>query len=133
MLKQILLSIILIAVSAAFLLVNRQDVGAVATSPTASQEVVSAITSFSNNINTISAALIVLETETNTTTITAIATNRFSTESNENSYYQVFFRFTRDTRNNTNQIIIIFIPDVLNGFQAIINNLSPETASSQAQ
>jgi hypothetical protein len=133
MLKQTLLSIMLIAASAASPLVNRQGVGAVATSPTASQEVASAITSFSDDVNAVSAALTALETETDATTITAIATNGFSAESDENSHRQVLFRFAGDTGNDANQMITTFTPDVLSGFQAIINDPSPETASSQAQ
>jgi hypothetical protein len=108
--------IILIVASTASPLVNRQGISAVAISPTASQEIISAITSFSDNINTVSAALTILETETDATTIIVIATNRFSTESDEDNYCQILFRFAGNTRNNTNQIIIIFILDVLSGF-----------------
>jgi hypothetical protein len=115
-LKQILFLIIFITASVISLFVNRQGVGIIATSPKASQKITSAIISFSDDMNIISAVLIIFETKTNTTIITAIATNRFSIKTDKNSYRQVLFRFTRDTRNNTNQVIIIFIPDVLNGF-----------------
>jgi hypothetical protein len=131
MLTQTLLSIMLIAASAASPLVNRQGVGVVAT--TASQEVTSAITSFSDDVNAVSAALTALTTETDVTTIAAIATNGFSAETNEDIQRGVLFRFAGDAGNNANQLITTFTPDVLSGFQAIINNPSPETANSQAQ
>ena len=133
MLKQIFLSVMLIAASAAFPLVNRQGVGVVATSPTASQEVASAITSFSDDVNAVSDALTALETETDATTITAIATSAFSTESDVNSHRHVLFRFAGDAGNNANQMITTFAPQVSSGFQAIINDPSPQTANSQAQ
>jgi hypothetical protein len=79
--------IIFIAASATSLLINRQDIGTVVISPMVSQEIISVITSFSDNINAVSVVLIVLETKTNTITIIAITTNRFSTKSNENNYY----------------------------------------------
>jgi len=134
MLKQTLLSIImLIAASAASPLVNRQGVGVVATSPTASQEVASAIASFSNDVNTVSAALTALRTETDAASIAAIAIDGFNAESDEDTHRLVLSRFAGDAGNNANQMITTFTPDVLSGFQTIINNPSPETASSQAQ
>jgi hypothetical protein len=60
MLKQTLLSIVLITASAALPLINRQGVGVVATSPNASQEVVNAITAFADDVNAVSSALISL-------------------------------------------------------------------------
>ncbi|KAH8799658.1 hypothetical protein F5884DRAFT_113043 [Xylogone sp. PMI_703] len=133
MLKQTLLSIILIAASTASPLVNRQGVGVVATSPTASHEVTSAITSFSDDVNAVSAALTALKTETDISTIAVIAAIGFSAESDEDNHRQVLFRFAGDAGNNANQMITTFTPKVLNGFRAIINDPSPETANSQAQ
>jgi hypothetical protein len=133
MLKQTLLSIMLVAASAASPLVNGKGVGVVATSPTASQEVASAITSFADDVNAVSVALIALTTETDATTIAVIAKNGFSAETNEDIQRQVLFRFAGDAGNNANQLITTFTPDVLSGFQAIINDPSPQTASSQVQ
>jgi hypothetical protein len=133
MLKQTLLSIMLVAASAASPLVNRQGAGVVGTSTTASQEVASAITSFSDDVNAISAAITALETETDTATIAVIANNAFITESDVNSHRQVLFRFAGDAGNNANQKITTFAPQVSSGFQAIINDPSPQTANSQAQ
>ena len=75
----------LIAASTASPLINRQGEGVVATSLTASQEVASAIISFSDDVNAVSAALTALETETDATAIAAIAANAFSTETDVNS------------------------------------------------
>ncbi|TVY12673.1 hypothetical protein LARI1_G009546 [Lachnellula arida] len=133
MLKGTLLSAILITASVASPLIYRQGVGVVTTSPTASQEVSSAITSFSDDVNTVSTALMALKSETDANTITAIATNGLSAESDEDNQRQVLFRFAGDAGTDSNQLITTFTPDVLNGFQAIINNPSPGTAQDQAQ
>jgi hypothetical protein len=77
----------MLAAASASPLITRQGVGVVATSPTASQDIVSAITLISDNINVISAIIIALKIKTDTATIAAIATKAFSTESNINSYY----------------------------------------------
>jgi hypothetical protein len=107
MLKQTLLSIMLVATTATAPLVNGKSLGVVATSPTASQEVASAMTSFSDDVHAVSAALTALATETDST--------------------------AGNAGNNTNQLITTFTPDVLSGFQAIINDPSPQTANSQVQ
>lgn len=133
MLMQTLLSIMLIAASAASPLVNRQGVGGTATSSTASQEVASAITSFSDDVYAVSAALSVLESETDANSIAALAATGFRAETDEDSHRQVLFRFAEDAGNNANLLITTFTSDVLSGFQAIINDPSPETASGQAQ
>ena len=53
MLKQTVLSAILIAASAASPLVLRQDSGVVVTSPDTSQEVPNVITAFTDDVNTV--------------------------------------------------------------------------------
>jgi hypothetical protein len=77
--------------------------------------------------------LTALETETDATTIAAIVTEGFSVGSDGDSHRQVLFRFAADAGNDTNQLITTFTPDILSGFQAFINDPSPETTSSQAQ
>jgi hypothetical protein len=86
MLKQTLLSIMLIAAFTTSPLVNRQGASVVGTSTTASQKVASTITSFSDDVNAIFAAIIALETKTDTATIAVIANNAFITKSDVNSH-----------------------------------------------
>jgi hypothetical protein len=133
MLKQTLLSIVFITAAAALPLINRQGVGVVATSPDASQEVANAITAFADDVNAVSSALISLQTEINSDVITAIATSGFSAESNEDAQRQVLLRFAGDAGSNANQLITQFTPDVLSGFQAIINEPYPGIAKDQVQ
>lgn len=58
--------------------------------------------------------------------------DRFSAESDEDNQRQVLFRFAGDAGNNASQTTTTFTLDLLTGFQAMINDPSPETANNQA-
>ncbi|KAF8856263.1 hypothetical protein BDZ45DRAFT_566437, partial [Acephala macrosclerotiorum] len=96
-------------------------------------EVANAITGFSDDVNTVSSALISLQTEIESDVIATIATNAFNAESDQDAQRQVLFRFAGDAGNNANQLITTFTPDVLNGLQAIINEPYPGIANDQVQ